>query len=146
MILIQQLRDKWLLMYQKIQIFEKDCLIRLGTCIAPVGIQKSDSHILKYEILFPNKKLDGQLMPGEIKLIAAPYEAIEVKLIPGKGLDVGAGNNEILTTQVFGGEIGIILDGRGRQPFNLSDQQEKRVKDLSMWSKNTQEFPNLESK
>ena len=85
-------------------------------------------------------------MPGEIKLIAAPYEAIEVKLIPGKGLDVGAGNNEILTTQVFGGEIGIILDGRGRQPFNFSDKQEKRVKDLSTWSKNTQEFPNLESK
>ena len=27
MILIQQLKDKWLLMYQKIQIFEKDCLM-----------------------------------------------------------------------------------------------------------------------
>ena len=27
MILREQLKDKWLLMYQKIQIFEKDCLM-----------------------------------------------------------------------------------------------------------------------
>ena len=84
-------------------------------------------------------------MPGELKLIPSPYESVEVKLNPGKGLDVGAGKNEMLTTKVYGGVVGIILDGRGRRPFNLSQISEERVLNLSKWSTATNEYPTLES-
>ena len=43
-----------------------------------------------------------------------------------------------------GGEVGIILDGRGRQPFNLSKTKEERIQNLSRWSKETNEYPELE--
>ena len=107
-----------------VQVFEKDCLIRLGTCIAPVGKTKKDHPVLTYEIKLPNDKIKGELMPCELKLIPAPYEPSRARLNPGKGLDIGAGINEILETDIYGGVVGIFLDGRGRQPFNLDDDTE----------------------
>ena len=126
-----------------IEVFEKDCLIHLGTCIAPVGPQKRGNPVLTYECYLPNEKLVGTLMPGELKLIPVPYESVEVKLNPGKGLDVGAGRNEVFITIVYGGVVGIIMDGRGRRPFNFSETSEERVLNLSKWSEATNEYPTL---
>ncbi|HJM47898.1 MAG: glutamate mutase L [Candidatus Marinimicrobia bacterium] len=124
-----------------VEVFEKDCLIRLGTCIAPVGKTKQDHTVLQYEIYLPNEKITGELISGELKLLPVPYEPIKVHLTPGKGLDVGAGKNESLETKIFGGVVGIILDGRGRQPFNLKNDTKLRVQDLIKWSENTDEYP-----
>jgi uncharacterized protein (TIGR01319 family) len=128
-----------------VEVFEKDCLIRLGTCIAPVGKTKQDHTVLQYEIYLPNEKITGELISGELKLLPVPYEPIKVHLTPGKGLDVGAGKNESLETTIFGGVVGIILDGRGRQPFNLKNDTKLRVQDLIKWSENTDEYPKQET-
>ena len=128
-----------------VEVFEKDCLIRLGTCIAPVGNTKKDQAVLRYEINLPNEKVTGELMPGELELISAPYQSLNVHLTPGKGLDIGAGKNETLDTKIYGGVVGIILDGRGRQPFDLEEETESRVQDLTRWSENTGEYPKRET-
>ena len=123
-----------------IEVFEKDCLIRLGTCVAPVGKMKQDQPVLQYEINLPNERIGGELMPGELILIPAPYEPMTAHLTPGKGLDIGAGKNEELDTKVYGGVVGIILDGRGRQPFILNDDTDLRVMNLVQWSEATGEY------
>jgi len=128
-----------------VEVFEKDCLIRLGTCIAPVGKAKSDQVMLEYEFIFPDERVGGELMFGDLKLISAPSEPLQVRLTPGKGLDIGAGKNEVLDTKVSGGVVGIILDGRGRQPFNLTENTENRVLQLKEWSEETDEYPQLEN-
>jgi hypothetical protein len=128
-----------------VEVFEKDCLIRLGTCIAAVGKTKSDQVMLKYEISLPSGIIVGDLKFGELKLIPAPFESLQAKLTPGKGLDIGAGKNEVLETNIFGGIVGIIIDGRGRQPFNLTDNTEDRVSQLKKWSEETGEYPQLEN-
>ena len=128
-----------------VEVFEKDCLIRLGTCIAPVGKAKSDQVILEYEFIFPDERVGGELMFGDLKLISASSEPLQVRLTPGKGMDIGAGKNEVLDTKVFGGVVGIILDGRGRQPFNLTENTENRVLQLKEWSEETDEYPQLEN-
>ena len=128
-----------------VEVFEKDCLIRLGTCIAPVGKAKSDQVILEYEFIFPDERVGGELMFGDLKLISAPSEPLQVRLTPGKGMDIGAGKNEVFDTQVSGGVVGIILDGRGRQPFNLTENTENRVLQLKEWSEETDEYPQLEN-
>jgi hypothetical protein len=128
-----------------VEVFEKDCLIRLGTCIAPVGKTKPDQAVLQYEISLPKERLGGELISGELKLIPAPFEPIKIKLTPSKGLDIGAGKNEVLETKVYGGVVGIILDGRGRQPFNLSKDKKKRIQNLYRWSEATNEYPHLET-
>ena len=128
-----------------VEVFEKDCLIRLGTCIAPVGKTKLDQSVLQYEISLPNERIGGELMAGELKLIPAPFEPIRIILTPDKGLDIGAGKNEILETNIYGGVVGIILDGRGRQPFNLSTDVKQRMQNLYTWSEATSEYPQLET-
>ena len=62
-----------------------------------------------------------------------------------RGLDIGTGKNEVLDTKVSGGVVGIILDGRGRQPFNLTENTENRVSQLKEWSEETDEYPQLEN-
>ena len=37
-----------------LEVFHKDCLIRLGTCITPIGKVKDNSIVLKASIKFPN--------------------------------------------------------------------------------------------
>jgi len=41
--------------------------------------------------------------------------------------------------------VGIILDGRGRQPFNLSTDVKQRMQNLYTWSEATSEYPQLET-
>ena len=127
-----------------LEVFEKDCLIRLGTCIAPTGPIKNKKDILKAELVFNNgeKKvlsLDG----GDLVLIKADYQEIVITLTPSKGADVGAGINEIIKTTVFGGEVGIIFDCRGR-PLSLSKQPEERISELNNWSDAVNEYPSIE--
>ena len=127
-----------------IQVFEKDCLVRLGTCIAPYGIG-SNNIVLNYNINVNDNVIKGDLKKGEIKVIRANYEECDVILEPTKGFNIGAGKNEILKTKIYGGEVGIILDGRGRNPFKISLNPDKRVQSLIEWSKSTDEYPNMES-
>jgi len=128
-----------------VEVFEKDCLIRLGTCIAPVGKGKIDQIMLHYEISLPEGEISGDLKYGELKLMSAPFEPLEAIFTPGKGLDIGAGKNEVLKTKVYGGVVGFILDGRGRQPFDLTENMENRVTQLKEWSEETDEYPRLEN-
>jgi hypothetical protein len=110
-----------------------------------LGKTKAEQAVLQYEISFPNEKICGELMFGELRLIPASYEPVRVTLTPSKGLDVGNGRNEILETEVYGGDVGIILDGRGRQPFNLSTDVKQRMQNLNIWSTATNEYPPLET-
>jgi len=124
-----------------IEVFEKDCLIRLGTCIAPVGLQKKDSIVLDYKIDCDGYIKEGELIAGNIKLLKIPYQKVNAILIPGKGLDIGAGINEQMEITITGGEVGIVLDGRGRKPFTLSDDTDSRIKSLLEWSNEVDEYP-----
>ena len=127
-----------------LEVFEKDCLIRLGTCIAPVGDFEGKKEILKAELEFGNgDNREISLDHGQLVLIDADYEEISIKLFPSKGVDVGAGVSEPIQTKIYGGQVGIIFDGRGR-PLKLSHEPTKRLSDLKNWSNALKEYPNLE--
>ncbi|MBJ11722.1 MAG: methylaspartate mutase [Candidatus Marinimicrobia bacterium] len=124
-----------------LEVFEKDCLIRLGTCIAPVGKFDEKKAILKAKLEYGDGKINEIILDGgQLVLVDAGYEQIDITLTPSKGVDVGAGVNEVIQTKIFGGEVGIIFDCRGR-PFNLSDQTDHRISDLKTWSKSLKEYP-----
>ncbi|MDP6499346.1 MAG: glutamate mutase L [Candidatus Marinimicrobia bacterium] len=126
-----------------IEVFEKDCLIRLGTCLAPVGNAKPGAIVLIVELTLPNGDIQKhEIKFGDIVRIEVPYEPIKAKLTPGKGMDIGAGKNESIETTIYGGVVGIILDGRGR-PMGISTDPKQRISDLSKWSKAVNEYPEL---
>ena len=122
------------------EVFNKDCLIHLGTCIAPAGVSKEGKEMLKYTLEFPDgRREEGKLMFGELKLYPLgldektnlPFNA-KATLEPAGKLDVGAGPGAKFETNVSGGVVGIILDGRGR-PFVLPTDDATRVRKLKEW-------------
>lgn len=120
------------------EVFDKDCLIRLGTCIAPSGnIRKEGEKILV--INFDGNTIE--LRAGEMKLIPLELgKKIKVDLIPSKGFDVGAGNGKPFSTEIEGGVVGLILDGRGR-PLKLPEDRNKRINKLNEWFTELKIYP-----
>jgi hypothetical protein len=122
------------------EVFNKDCLVHLGTCISPVGESKPDKDVLKYRIELPDGKTeDGVLKFGEMKLIPLGFDEktnlpLKAKAVlhPEGRLDIGYGKGNRAETMVSGGVVGIILDGRGR-PFALPTDKVTRVAKLKDW-------------
>lgn len=126
-----------------VEVFKKDCLIRLGTCIAPIGKSKPGKTILTLELTLPDgNAIKHELKTGELIKIDAPYEPMEAILIPSRNMDIGAGKGEVINTKIYGGQVGILLDGRGR-PFELPKINSERIAKLQEWSKVVNEYPNF---
>lgn len=129
------------------EVFEKDCLIHLGTCIAPVGVSKKGGPVMKYTIELPDGKVNGTLNHLEMKKFelgiqenGLPY-IVKATFEPEKHFDVGAGKGVPVTREIHGGVVGIILDGRGR-PFDLSTlSEDDRVKYLKEWMTELDIYP-----
>jgi len=125
------------------EVFEKDCLIHLGTCIAPTGKAKQNLVVLTAELTLKNGNQEThKIQFGELLRIEVPFEPVNIKLTPGKGLDIGSGKNEPIETTIYGGVVGIIFDGRGR-PLDISKDPKQRIDDLKKWSDAVNEYPNL---
>ncbi len=121
------------------EVFEKDCLIHLGSCVAPKGVPKKGGPMMKYSIELPDGTVSGTLDYLEMKLFKLGLQdnglpqTVKAVLEPERGLDVGAGPGSKVERELYGGVVGIILDGRGR-PFDLSSLNEAdRVSYLKKW-------------
>jgi uncharacterized protein (TIGR01319 family) len=115
-------------------IFEKDCLVRLGTNIAPKGQITPGSEVMKVSWTNPDgSEFQETVRGGEIKRIKLP-DGVEVDALvePARGLDVGAEPGKSLEAKVIGGIGGVILDGRGR-PIQLPDEANARRAMLREW-------------
>lgn len=124
------------------QVFEKDCLIWLGTCIAPVGEMKDKKLLAKIRLQFPDGKNEEILLNfGELKAIPlGGKETAKVFLQPASGIDCGKGKGASFETEVKGGAVGLILDGRGR-PFNLPKSRSDRMNKLKEWNSALNVYP-----
>jgi len=115
-------------------VFVRDCMIYLGTCVAPIGQGKDGDVCADYEILWAEgKTTKEQLRFGELRLF--PLESgkqATIKVQPVKGINMGAGAGVAVTKEVHGGVVGLLLDGRGR-PLRLPADQQGRVTALKKW-------------
>ena len=126
-----------------LEVFEKDCLIRLGTCVAPVGSMSKSEVPLKINLEFKNgEKKSIDLQSGELIRVEVGYEEVKAELIPAKGINVGAGKGEKIDTIIFGGQVGLIFDGRGR-PLDVGSDSNERISNLKKWASALNEYPEL---
>jgi len=128
-----------------IEIFEKDCLVRIGTCIAPKNPPEGElkaGEVVKVTVNMPNGTvLTEELKLGELKVIPLKTgETADVEVSPHKKFDVGAGPGHSLKKRVNGGVVGIIIDARGR-PTILPKDDEGRMKQLIDWFTSTEAYP-----
>jgi uncharacterized protein (TIGR01319 family) len=127
-----------------VDVFNKDCLIPLGTCIAPVGEGKAGKPCLEVEIELPDDApVHAKLNFGDTRVI--PFEdgekTAKAVLKPSRGFDVGAGPGKVLETEIEGGTSGIIIDCRGRQPFIIPEAPAERVEWLARWTGALDAYP-----
>ncbi|MCF7800475.1 MAG: glutamate mutase L [Candidatus Marinimicrobia bacterium] len=128
-----------------LEVFEKDCLIRLGTCIAPVGKMKAGKPALVAKLTLPDgATVEKEYLPGTLEVIEAPHEITKAELIPDKHLDLGKGKGTPIEMDLYGGVVGLIFDTRGRQPFSLPENHDERIKKLNQWSTAMNEYPESE--
>lgn len=124
-----------------LEIFEEDCLVRLGTCIAPVGEGKSGETAVKIRVKVSGKEVTGDVPFGTIRRIPLKEtETADVRIEPYRNLDVGAGKGRSYTASVQGGVVGVIVDARGR-PLSLPEESSERSRKLIEWFKSLDAYP-----
>jgi len=116
------------------EVFDKDCLVRLGTCIAPKGQATEGTKVAELTIQMPDgSTLEDEATFGTIKKIPLEVgEKANVEINPTPGFDAGMGRGRSVKTVVEGGVVGITIDARGR-PLTLPEDPEKRVNKLMEW-------------
>ena len=124
-------------------VFERDCLIHLGTCISPIGIGKDGESCLTIEISVPDKPVITEEVPyGEIRLYQLDIgESASVKIQPTRKFDVGTGRGTLLEAEVMGGVVGLVVDTRGR-PLEIPVDSTQRVAQLTKWQEALNIYPN----
>ena len=79
-----------------------------------------------------------KIMDGQMKLIKLGFKedgtpaSAKASLKPARNLNLGRGRGNTVNTELSGGVVGIILDGR-RRPFELPEDAKTRVAKLKEW-------------
>lgn len=122
------------------EVFERDCIVKIGTCISPVGIAKDGEPCVSVK----GNGLDISVPFGEIKIVPIDIDKTpELTVEPAKNFDVGEGKgkpvtvrrfdaskgNRNQTTNLIDGQVGLIIDTRGR-PFNVELKSPGRIERL----------------
>ena len=123
-------------------VFVRDCMVYLGTCIAPIGQGKDGERCADYEVALPDGRIEkGTLAFGDLKLFSLTRDQqATVTLQPSKQVDLGEGPGQSFTRTVKGGVVGLMLDGRGR-PLQLPTDQAARVAMLTRWYQAVELYP-----
>jgi uncharacterized protein (TIGR01319 family) len=118
------------------EVFDKDCLVPLGTCIAPRGKGRDGRPAVKLSVGDQVREVGfGEL----VRLPLAAGEVVEVEVTPLGGLDMGAGPNRPVKKTVKGGLVGLIVDCRGR-PLQVPEVGDRSGKLLS-WLRAMDAYP-----
>ena len=121
-------------------VFDEDCLVRLGSCIAAVGTGKQGRACMSYRVEPADAAaIEGELAVGELACVPlAPGSSGKVRVSPARGFDVGAGRGQDLETSVAGGVVGLIIDARGRP---LAIPQADRAARVAQWAAALNAYP-----
>jgi uncharacterized protein (TIGR01319 family) len=118
------------------QVFECDCLVRLGAVLAPIGAGKPGQPCVTVEVSAPGAVAVTMQVPfGELALVPLPEQGT-ARLVarPERGFDLGAGKGKALEAEVTGGAVGLMVDTRGRRPFSLPADAAARIARLRSWN------------
>jgi hypothetical protein len=125
------------------QVFERDCLVRLGAVLAPIGTGKAGQPCVTVELVGAGQPAQSvRVNFGEMKVLPLPEGArARLDAAPERGFDLGLGKGRPLSTEVLGGVVGLIVDARGRRPFSLPVEPAARIARLREWNAALQLYP-----
>jgi uncharacterized protein (TIGR01319 family) len=127
-----------------LELFDRDCIVRLGSCIAPRGpIKKSTekelkdeeiTQVAKIELLMPDgtSKTENVKLGDIVRVELSQGASADVTITPLPRYDIGNGPGKQFHGKVEGGVVGVIIDARGR-PLIVPTEDEARKKTLHKW-------------
>ncbi len=117
------------------QVFERDCLVHLGACVAPVGTANPGDACLSIRVEHAEKATVIEDVPfGQLRLYPLGVgQKAKVTLQPERRFAIGADRGHPVETEVTGGVVGLVVDTRGR-PLEVSPDPKIRVADLTKWT------------
>jgi hypothetical protein len=125
------------------EVFERDCLIELGTCVSPLNRGKAGTLCFNYTLTVDGQTRTGAIQTMEMKLEPlAPGQTGLIKLEPHRGIDLGAGRGKPVEAAVHGGSVGLVLDGRGR-PVTIPEDRRHEL--LNQWVAAMDAYPPMPS-
>jgi hypothetical protein len=117
----------------------KDALSLLGPCLVPRGRVRKGAPAVKIELQFPNQlRQEAEIPWGQVAIVPFQWgEQAHLTVRPARGVRVGLGRaGEQLSTSgsdmIFGGQVGLIIDARGR-PLELPADDAPRLALLREW-------------
>jgi len=121
------------------EVFVRDCLINLGTCVSPVNGVKPGRECFRYRLDIDGQVSEGCVMAGEMALVPlAVGQTAQAVLEPARSVDLGAGKGKMVEATVHGGVVGLVFDGRGR-PITIDHAD--RSKTVSGWARSLEAYP-----
>jgi uncharacterized protein (TIGR01319 family) len=118
------------------EVFERDCLIRLGAVLAPIGTAKPGQPCVTVDVRSGGTPVNRRVPFGEMALLPIPAEGeVRITAVPERGFDLGAGKGKPLEARIPGGVVGLVVDTRGRRPFTLPAAAADRIAALRAWNK-----------
>jgi hypothetical protein len=130
-----------------LEIFEKDCLVRLGTCIAFSG--KMTEMDYGKEVANINIKMpDGEIIEKKIEygtiqrinLKEGETAEIDGRVSNPLSLSSKKGTSRKIEAKVEGGVVGILIDARGR-PIDIPQDDDLRRKKIREWLNALKAYP-----
>ncbi len=124
------------------QVFERDCLIHLGTTVVPIGVANEGDECLTVQISGGGMSpVDENIPFGELRRYLLPSgEKATLKLQPTRRFDLGAGSGSAVEAEVNGGIVGLVIDTRGR-PLEIPTDAAQRVAQLTKWQTALDTYP-----
>lgn len=111
------------------QVFEYDCIVKAGHCIAPTGTCKPG----EVAVTVSGSGVNEAVPFGALKVIPlGRNEFMDLTITPHKNMDVGEGKGKARSMKLEGGTVGVMIDARGR-PFVLPSDDATRVAKLREW-------------
>lgn len=133
------------------EVFERDCLVRLGTLFAariPRWVREGQI-VGRATVHFESggggrdapHGIDITLRAGQLDLIPmAADQTARVEIFPRLGADFGRGPGKLQTRTAGGGEVGLLFDLRGR-PIRTSGGADAQRRRLCEWFAATAAYP-----
>ncbi|MCF6191584.1 MAG: hypothetical protein L3J76_00405, partial [Candidatus Hydrothermae bacterium] len=124
------------------EVFFRDCLVQIGTSVAPVGVAKPGKPCLSATLTYPDGHTEQlELTFGEIRRLPLPEgQTVRAVLEPARGFDLGEGRGKTVEAELKGGVVGILFDCRGR-PLQIPEKATERVELLSRWVEALDVYP-----
>jgi hypothetical protein len=118
-----------------VHVLDTDAFMHLGTVISLVGEALIGTPVLRLQMIRDDgQDVNLEIKYGDLEMIPLPVgQKASMQLHPLHLFDVGMGApGRGGALRVMGGELGVIIDARGR-PLKLPDERDERSELLTKW-------------